>query len=209
MVAFRQTPYVTRQEYLEWEVRQETRHEYHNGVVVAMAGDSPEHSSISFYAGLEIGSQLRRTPCQVFDNDLRVYVPACNKYYYPDKTVVCGEPQYEEISGLRSLLNPSLIVEVLSDSTERLDRREKFDCYETLLSLRTYVLIAQDEPRIEQFFRQEGGTWQYEVARGMEAELTLPAIGCHLRLADVYANVTFSTNPDIDIQAEADDTREQ
>ena len=209
MVAVRHTPHKTRQEYLEWEHRQETRHEYHNGVIVAMAGATPEHSSISFCAGLEIGSQLRRTPCQVFDNDLRVYVPACNKYYYPDKTVVCGEPQYEEISGLRSLLNPTLIIEVLSDSTERNDRRDKFECYETLPSLRNYVLIAQDEPRIEQFHRQEGGAWQYKVARGLEAELTLPAIGCQLRLADVYANVAFVTAPGIDMQAEANDIQEQ
>ena len=192
MVAARQTPYMTRPEYLKWEHRQEIRHEYHDGVIVAMSGATPAHSSIGFNVGLEIGIQVKGSRCQGFDNDLRVYVPACNKYYYPDKSVVCGEPQYEEIAGLRALLNPTLVVEILSDSTERSDRREKRDCYRTLPSLQSYVLISQDMPHIDLWTPQKDGSWRLDVANSLEATVELPSIGCRLRLADVYARVPFA-----------------
>ena len=208
MVAVRRTPCMTRREYLEWEVKQETRHEYLNGVIVAMAGASRQHNRITLDVARSLGNQLEDGLCEVFSSEMRVLVPECDRYYYPDVIVVCGESEFED-DVFDTLVNPTLIIEVLSDSTERSDRRDKFDCYETLPSLRNYVLIAQDEPRIEQFYRQEGGTWQYEVARGLEAELTLPAIGCHLRLADVYARVTFVTAPDIEMQAEANDIQER
>jgi Uma2 family endonuclease len=191
MVALRKPHYITPQEYLEGERQSEIKHEYHDGKIVAMAGASPEHNAIVYDLTLELGPQLRHRYCQGFSSDLRVWVPACNKYYYPDGVVVCGEPLYQDVAGMRSLLNPTLLIEVLSESTAHTDHSEKFDCYSTLDTLQTYVLVAQDSPRIENYTRQEDGTWRYTVARGMDCVLTLDSIGCALRLSEVYARIAF------------------
>ena len=194
MVAARQMPYLTRHEYLAWERRQEIRHEYHNGVIVAMAGATWQHNLISSNVGRQLGNQLEEQSCYVVAGDMRVLVPDCDKYYYPDVVIVCGEPQFED-DGFDTLLNPTLIVEALSTSAERVDRREKRDCYHTLPSLQTYILMAQDTPRIEVLTPQEDGAWQLEVVNSLEATVELPSIGCRLRLADVYARVPLSTLP--------------
>jgi Uma2 family endonuclease len=191
MVAHTKTPYITPQEYLERERKAETKSEFYDGLIVAMAGASPEHNAITFNLAAGLGPQLGDKNCRGYGSDLRGRVSACNAYFYPDATVVCGEPQYDQLVGLHSLLNPTLIIEVLSDSTERTDRREKFDCYQTLDSLKTYVLVAQDSPRIELFTRQADGSWRYEPVRGLDAVVKLESIGCTLRLADVYARVEF------------------
>lgn len=190
MVAVAKPRYVTPQEYLVWERKAESRSEYHDGVIVAMAGASWEHGIIIGNIQTELNIQLRETPCATITQDLRVRVPECNKYYYPDVVVVCDEPQFEDTEQ-DTLLNPTLIVEVLSPSTERKDRGEKFHCYQTLNSFTTYVLVAQEEPRVECFTRQSDGSWRYERAIGLDASLTLTAIGCTLRLADLYTRLTF------------------
>jgi Uma2 family endonuclease len=196
MVAYARKPYVTPQEYLKWERKAETRSEYHDGVIVGMAGASKEHNRITVNLGGEIHAQLKGKTCEPFASDMRVYVPVVNRYYYPDVVVVCGEPRFED-SNLDTLLNPTLIVEVLSDSTERTDRVEKYDGFTTLESLSTYVLVAQDRPRIECYNRQPDGTWQHTVAKGLEAVLELKAIDCAVPLADVYARVEFKPQPEI------------
>jgi Uma2 family endonuclease len=190
MAASPKQPYTTPEEYLYWERKADARHEYLNGVVVAMAGASKEHSSINYDMARHIGNQLEGGPCQGFSNEMRVRVRECNRYYYPDIAVVCGEPQFEDTE-LDTLLNPTVIVEVLSDSTERKDRGEKSDCYRTLESLQVYVLVSQHEPRIECFLRQADSTWRYETSVGIDATVTLTAIGCPLRLSDIYARITF------------------
>jgi Uma2 family endonuclease len=193
-------PRLTPQEYLERERKAETKSEYHGGIVVAMAGASPEHNIIVFDLIGTLSVQLRGKPCQGFPSDLRVRVPACDKYYYPDAIVVCEEPEYEQLAGTRSLLNPTLIVEVLSDSTEKTDRGEKWTCFQTLESLQTYVLISQDRPLIE-VYRREGQGWFYAAATGVESRVPLDAIGCELKLTDVYARIQFpqpSPPPDPD-----------
>src|SRR5262249_27258636 len=123
-------------------------------------------------------------------SDLRVRVPECNRYYYPDVVVVCGKPRFEDAE-LDTLLNPALIIEVLSDTTWRTDREEKYDCYTTLESLAAYILVAHDSPRIERLLRQPDGSWRIEVVKGLESVLTLESPGCELHLADIYARVTF------------------
>jgi Uma2 family endonuclease len=195
MVAHPKPCYVTPEEYLARERAAETKSEYYDGVIVAMAGASPEHDRIAVDFLRHLGNQLERSPCEPFSSDMRVRVPACNRYYYPDVSVACGGSQFEALVGVRSLLNPRLIVEVLSESTEKNDRTDKYDCYRTLASLATYVLVAQDRPRIEVFTRQPDDTWRHEVAKGLEAVLALPAIGCELKLADIYARVEFPPAP--------------
>lgn len=187
---------VSVQEYLKRERNAEMRSEYHGGIIVALVGSSIEHNRINRNLLGELHAQLQDGPCEIFISGMLVRIPECNKYYYPDLVVVCGDEEYEEIEGVTSLRNPILIIEVLSESTEAKDRGEKWRCYQTLASLESYVLIAQDEPRTEMFRRQADGLWLYSEARGMENQITLEAIGCTLRLADIYARITFpSTTP--------------
>jgi Uma2 family endonuclease len=185
---------LTPQEYLERERKAETKSEYHGGIVVAMAGASPEHNTITSNVHGELYIQLRGKNCRPFVSDLRLSAPQCHKYFYPDVVVVCGEPRYETLAGMQSLLNPTLVIEVLSDSTEATDRGEKWMCYQTLDSLQTYILISQDRPFVEVYRRQEDG-WFYSSAQDMENIVSLEAIGCELRLADVYAAVAFQKPP--------------
>jgi len=190
MVAHKKPPYVPLETYFEREAVSESKHEYQDGVIVAMAGAPPAHVRITTNLMRRIGNQLEGKPCEPFDSDMRVMVEACHAVFYPDQTVVCEPPRFAE-APMATLLNPALIVEVLSPSTERADRAVKFDSYRLLESIRGYVLVSQDEPRIELFHRQPEGSWTYQVARGLEANLRLEAIGCELRLAEVYARVTF------------------
>lgn len=181
---------LTPQEYLERERYAQTKSEYHGGVLVAMAGASPEHNAIVFDIIGTLSAQLRGKPCQGFPSDLRVRVPACDRYYYPDIVVACEEPIYDVLAGTRSLLNPTLVIEVLSDSTEAADKGEKWFCYQTLDSLQTYVLVSQQRPVVE-IYRRYGEEWLYTAVVGLESVAVLESIGCTLRLADIYARVSF------------------
>lgn len=193
MVATLEKRCYTPLEYLEHERDAEFRSEYDHGEIIPMAGASKEHNSITFDFARHLGNQMDGTSCQGWAQDMQVRVPECDKYYYPDIVVACGTPFFEDDAAVDVLMNPTLIIEVLSPSTEQKDRGEKFDCYETLESLTDYVLISQTEPRIEHFSRQKQGVWQFVVARGLNAVLELPAIECSLRLADVYSRITFPT----------------
>jgi Uma2 family endonuclease len=179
---------MTRAEYLTAERHATIRSEYHGGIVIGMAGASPEHNTIVSNVHGELYLQLRGRPCRPFVKDLRVRVPKCDKDYYPDVVVACDEPRYEELNGMLSLLNPTLLVEVLSRSTERKDRGEKWMCYQTLPSLQTYVLITQESPLIEIYQRQDNG-WLYASVTEMAGSVGLDSIGCVLRLSDVYARL--------------------
>jgi Uma2 family endonuclease len=191
MVAVAKPRRVTAEEYLEGERRAQTKSEYFGGVIVSMANASPEHDAITYNLTIEIGARLKDGPCRGFTSDMRVRVSACDRYYYPDSSVVCEEPQYEVHRGIFSLLNPTLIIEVLSDSTEKVDRGEKLDCYRTLTSVTTYILVAQDRPRVEVYTRQADGSWRHDVYKGQDAVLPLPALGFDLRFADIYNRVHF------------------
>lgn len=199
MVAYIEKQCYTPQEYLERERLAEFRSEYDNGVLIPMLGASRDHNRITFNIIGLFGDQLHGSSCEGFAQDMRVRVLQGDKYYYPNLVVVCGEPRFEDAT-FDVLLNPKLIVEVLSESTERKDREAKFDDYATLESLTDYVLISQWEPRIEHFYRLEDGIWRFVVARGLQAALDLPAIGCRLPLADIYARITFpppAETPDV------------
>lgn len=184
-------PPLTVEEYLAFDRASEIKHEYFGGEIFAMAGASYDHSTIveNTFAGLR--AQLQNGPCRVKLSDLRVQVGNSGLFAYPDLTVVCGPPEFG--FGQRDVLvNPALIVEVLSPSTEAYDRGRKFAHYRTIASLRAYVLIAQDDYRIEHFARQASGLWLLSDATGAGATLPLPTIGCALALADVYRETALS-----------------
>jgi Uma2 family endonuclease len=181
--------YVTPEQYLEGERQSETRNEYFAGAILAMADSSPEHDLISRNTLALLWSQLRDKPCRVYDGTRRVRVTA-ELYAYPDITVVCGEARFE---GRKRdvLVNPTLIVEVLSPTTEAWYRGRKFEQYRRRESLQAYLLVAPARPHIERFARRKNGQWWLKDVNGLEAILALPSIGGELALSEVYRNITF------------------
>jgi Uma2 family endonuclease len=180
---------MTPQEYLRFERASEIKHEFYNGEVFAMTGASRNHNLISHAVGRHLGNQLAGRACDVYQSDMRVFIPATGLYTYPDVTVVCGTAQFED-KEFDTLLNPTVIIEVLSPSTEKYDRGKKFEHYRSIPSLREYVLIAQDEARIQRFSLQND-FWVFDEAAALDATLTLTSIECTLALSDVYEKVTF------------------
>lgn len=176
------------EEYLEAERRAETKSEYLDGEVFAMSGASFRHNVIVANLIGELRQQLKGRQCTVAPGDLRVHIPATGLYTYPDLVVVCGEPRFED-QELDTLLNPTLIIEVLSPTTEAYDRGKKFEHYATIESLAEYVLVSQDAPRVEQFVRQEGGSWLLTATPGLDGRMILASVGCELALAEVYDKV--------------------
>jgi Uma2 family endonuclease len=181
---------LTPEEYLALEREAEFRSEYYNGEIFAMAGGSREHSIIIFNIGGEIYNQLGDS-CEGHTSDMRVKVSPTGLYTYPDVVVVCGDARYEDDHG-DTLLNPTLIIEVLSPSTQDYDREEKFDHYQTIESLTDYLLVSQDKPRVEHFTRQENNRWLLETIKGREGVVELPSIGCRLALAHIYRRIDIA-----------------
>ena len=180
----------TPEEYLAFERASEEKHEYLAGEVYLMTGASRAHNLIVVNLAAILGNQLKSRDCEAYVNDMRVRISALRSYTYPDVVVVCGEAKFED-NEFDTLLNPTVIIEVLSPSTEIYDRGKKFQLYRTLDSLQEYVLISQDAPRIEHFARQESGQWLLSEVTDLQAQLILPAVGCTLALEDVYNKVTF------------------
>lgn len=168
----------------------EGRHEYIDGRVVAMSGASENHNLITTNLIIEVGGQLRGRGCKTYGSDMRVYMPLTGRYVYPDVSAVCNEAQFAEEKRL-TLLNPQLLIEVLSPATAMYDRSNKFHHYMTLTSLREYVLVSQDEPLIERFVRQQNDSWLLTVVQGLDAEITFESISCTVPLAEVYRSVSF------------------
>ena len=182
---------MTPAEYLAFERDSEIKHEYLDGMIFAMSGASRAHNLICSYTTIHLGNQLQNQPCEIYPADMRVNVEATGLYTYPDLSVVCGEAQLAD-DEFDTLLNPLLIIEVLSPSTEGYDRGKKFHHYQQLESLREYVLIAQDSPRIERFLRQDDDTWVLTNVTGLENSLPLASVDAALSLAEVYQKVTFA-----------------
>jgi len=177
-------------QYLDAERRATERHEYLAGTVFAMVGASRAHNLITTNLLRELSTQLRGRPCETYGTDMRVKVARTGLYTYLDVVVVCGEPELED-DHRDTLLNPTLLVEVLSPSTERYDRGDKFAHYRQLPSLAEYVLVAQHRPAVERFARQERA-WLLDAVAGLDAAVTLESIACTLPLAAVYERVTFT-----------------
>jgi Uma2 family endonuclease len=180
--------HVTPEEYLAFERAAEYKNEYFDGEIFAKTGASLKHNRITLNIGSELNNQLKERKCQAFTSDMRVHVPATGLYTYPDVVVVCGEPQLED-EHFDTLLNPVLIVEVLSRSTARYDRTGKFSDYRSISSFAEYLLVSQDEYRVEHYARQPDGRWLLTEYRSREDTLALDSIGCRLSLAEIYDKV--------------------
>lgn len=185
--------HLTPEEYLRIEREAEFKSEYWNGEMFAMSGESRVHGRIKWNIGGLLYPQLQGggpAPCQGFSSDMRVKVSSTGLYTYPDIVIVCGEPHFED-QHVDTLTNPTLLAEVLSDSTESYDRGRKSGHYRSIESLEEYILVSQTEPRIEVYSRHSGNTWLLSEAQSMQGVIRLSSINCTLRLQDVYNGVGF------------------
>ncbi|MDE0012849.1 MAG: Uma2 family endonuclease [Candidatus Poribacteria bacterium] len=180
----------TPEEYLARERKALTKSEYRNGQVHAMPGASRAHNLITVHISGELYIQLRERSCEVYPSDMRVKVSAAGLYTYPDVIVVCDEPRFDD-THFDTLLNPTVLIEVLSPSTAAYDRGEKFASYQKLDSLCEYILISQDRVRVEHYLRQDQ-EWDLTEFHSLVDVCQLPSIGCELSLKAIYAKVQFS-----------------
>jgi len=198
-------------EYLDMERAADERHEYLDGQIYAMAGESPEHGAICINLTRIISTSLLGTRCQAFSKDMKVRsgpTPEAKHttkglFSYPDLLVVCGELKFHD-KHRDVLLNPAVIIEVLSPTTEAFDRGEKWLRYQTWLpELSDYLLVSQSRLHIDHYQRRTSGQWLYSPANDLEKSVQLTSINCTLQLADVYDRVVFPVEEDTDVESEA------
>ena len=187
-------PTLSPEQYLNFERAANYRSEYYRGEMFAMAGASWEHSLIKDNLARETGNQLKNGPCRLVTSDLRVKVCATGLYTYPDIAIVCDEPQFED-GVMDTLLNPRVIVEVLSESTEKYDRGTKFGHYRQLSSVVEYLLVAQDRQLVEQYVRQADNAWVLKIFDQPQSILTFASIGAQVALHEIYRGVEFPELP--------------
>jgi Uma2 family endonuclease len=189
--------YLRPEEYLAIERRNEYKSEYIDGEMVAMTGASRRHNIITFNVVKALGRQLEGRPCEGYAGDMRVRIASRREYAYtyPDVVVVCGEPQFED-GHLDTLLNPTVLIEVLSESTELYDRGKKFSFYRAIESLAEYVLVAQDEYKVEKYAKQPDGRWLLSDHRSPEDVVELASVECALALREIYDKVAL---PPVDV----------
>ncbi|PWU18968.1 MAG: hypothetical protein C5B50_07665 [Verrucomicrobia bacterium] len=185
------TKRLTEAEYFEIERAADFKSEFFDGEMFAMAGGTALHSLISTNVAIEFGNRLKGRPCVPYNADLRVKIEATGLLTYPDLSVVCGPLRFVDPSARDTIMNPTLLVEVLSDSTEAYDRGKKFEHYRQIPTLREYLMVSQKEPRIEAYIRSENTPWQLREAASLEASLAIPSLDITISLAEVFANVQF------------------
>ncbi|MDS4057344.1 MAG: Uma2 family endonuclease [Candidatus Contendobacter sp.] len=191
-ISLQPKPYLSPEDYLALERRAELKSGYFDGEIFAMTSASEPHNLIVVNTLSEVRQQLKKCPCRVYSNDMRIKVSPTGLFTYPDVMVVRGQAQFGD-SQWDTLLNPILIVEVLSDSTEAYDRGREFEHYRKLESLMEYVLIAQHRPHVESYRRQLDQRWVLTESDGLESRLRLDAIDCELALAEIYDKVELSS----------------
>jgi Uma2 family endonuclease len=179
----------TVEEYLDYELETGIKHEYLDGEIYAMSGGTDKHSRIKFNLGVELGQQLKKSKtCRGYDSDMRVKIND-STYVYRDMTVVCGEARFSD-DAHTMLLNPTLVVEVFSESSENYDKGQKGDYYQSLPSVQAYLLLAQDKAHAQLYTRHEAG-WLKREFSGLDAVVPLESIGCTLALSEAYLNIEF------------------
>jgi Uma2 family endonuclease len=178
---------LSEQEYLEFERASSEKHEYADGEIFAMSGGTFEHSAVITNILGEARSALTDRRCRVLEPNMRLKVPATKRYVYPDASIVCGRPEFTDDTR-DTLLNPRLIVEVLSDSTEAYDRGDKFAGYRSIPSVQEYVLASHKQPRIEVFTRQPDGSWTLRIY-GPGERAVLASVECSIEVDKVYDGV--------------------
>ncbi len=181
---------ITPQEYLIRERQSPTKNEFFRGETFPIGGGSANHSLIASNFIREAGNALKDRPCAVFNSDLRVKICATGLYTYPDVTIVCGEQEFDD-DHRDTLINPTVIVEVLSESTEKYDRGKKSNHYRQIESLRELVLVAQDRPCVERFTRQPNGDWLFHEQSGLSGSFELTSVQISIELAELYRGVKF------------------
>lgn len=184
---------LTEAEYLAIERRAPTKSEFYDGEMFAMAGAGRNHNLIVTNLIGELRQKLRKKPCEVYPSDMRVKVGGSGLYTYPDVVVMCGEPQFVD-GEVDTLLNPTVLIEVLSESTASYVRGFKSRCYRKMASLRHFVIVDYEQPAIEHYRRAEDDNWEVTDASGLKATLQLQCLGCKLSLAAVYEKVKFPKN---------------
>lgn len=181
---------ISPEEYLAMEEASNTRNELVDGVVVAMSGNTLPHLRIVRNLMLELDGRLRGRPCEILCNELRVRVELTGDYFYPDLVAFCGSPVFERPTQV-TLLNPTLLIEVLSPATEAYDRGRKFLHYQQIPTLREYALVSQEAARVEFYTRGENSAWIYKMISGLDASASFSSIDCTVPLAGIYRDVGF------------------
>ena len=179
----------TEEQYLDFEETALEKSEFYQGRIYAMAGGSYDHATISLNIGGELRSLVKGKECQVSSSDTRVKIPNSSLNTYPDVTVICGKPELHLYNNTQTILNPMLIVEVLSPTTEKYDRGAKFENYKQISTLTDYLLVAQDRAKVEHFVRQSDESWSCTVSEGLDATVKLDSLECELPLSEIYLKV--------------------
>ena len=184
-------PKLTPEEYLALERQATCKSEYYNGEIFAMAGASRRHNLINIAISSFLYAKFRKTPCDVYSNDMRVKIETVGLYTYPDVVIVCDPPLFDD-EHKDTLLNPNVIIEVLSDSTEDYDRGTKFKMYRTLTSLTDYLLVSQNSYNVEHYVKQSAHQWHLTEYQNLTDSITFSTIDCELKLADIYEKVNIT-----------------
>ncbi len=180
------------EDYFALELASDARWEWFDGEIFCMSGASPNHDQIEGNFSVSLRLALRNRTCRVFAGNMRIKVPAAPPYRYADLSALCGKPIYEEIGGVEAVTNPTLIIEILSRSTEAYDRGDKFTYYKSILSLQEYLLVAQHRPHITHFLKQTDTSWNQTEFNDLAESLYLPSIDCTLALSEIYNGVEFT-----------------
>lgn len=186
---------MTIEEYLAFEETSAVRHEYFAGQIYALAGGNASHSIICSNINALLHNQLRQRPCVVYTSDMKIKIERTKLYTYPDVSVVCGPARFEDRTQ-RVLLNPVIIVEVLSESTEKYDRGKKFQHYRAIETLQEYILVAHDAKQVDHYIRQPDNLWLLSPVNEEDQVFILPSISCILRIDDIYEKVPFDAEID-------------
>jgi Uma2 family endonuclease len=181
----------TLEEYAELEKSSEERLEYFDGNVWSMAGASPTHEEIVINTATELKNKLRGKNCRVFGSNLRVKVPVYKPYRYPDVTALCEQPIYEDFYDLKMLVNPALIVEILSPSTEAFDESDKFTYYKSIESFTEYLLISQSRPHVALFTKRDETVWLHREYNSLDESVYLSSLDCEISVAEIYSGIEF------------------